>query len=65
LHNGVRQWCEFDELEWDSRDFTCIGEEFASKSGLVKQGLVGQANTSLMPQRELVDFAARWMQIHR
>ena len=65
LHNGVRRWCEFEDLEWDSSDFTRIGEEFASKSGLVKQGLVGKAKASLMPQRELVDFAVRWLETHR
>jgi len=65
LENGIRRWCEFDELEGDSSDFTRIGEDFALESGLVKQGRIGQANAFLMPQRDLVDFASGWIATHR
>jgi len=65
LDNGMRRWCEFHELELDSSDFTRIGKEFAAESGLVQQARIGQANAFLMPQRELVDFAARWMETNR
>ncbi len=65
VENGMRQWCEFHELNLDSSDFTSIGEQFAKEPGLLKQGRTGHANALLMPQRELVDFAVRWMESNR
>jgi len=65
LENGMRRWCEFHELELDSSDFARIGEGFAVESPLVSQGRTGQANSFLMPQRELVDFAVSWMEANR
>lgn len=65
LENEMRRWCEFHELELDSSDFTRIGEEFAVQSQLVKQGRTGNANSFLMPQQELVDFAVSWMEANR
>ncbi len=65
LNHGIRQWCEFHDLDLDSSDFSSIGEEFANESGLVKRGRVGRANALLMPQQALVDFAVRWMEANR
>lgn len=65
MDNGVRHWCEFEDLEGDTSDFARIGKAFAAETGLVQQGQVGQATALLMPQRELVDFAVRWMEGNR
>ena len=63
--DGKRRWLEFRDLEGDTTDFAHIGEDFAARTGLVKNGQVGRANTLLMPQRELVDFASSWIGTHR
>jgi aminoglycoside 3-N-acetyltransferase len=42
-----------------------IGADFAQSTGLVRTGKVGGANALLMPQRDLVDFAVRWMEQKR
>lgn len=65
LVEGVRQWVEFEDLDWDSADFPDIGAAFARETGQVKSGLVGQAASLLMPQRALVDYAVGWMERHR
>lgn len=63
--NGERQWVEFTELEYDSEDFEQLGADFAQETGLVNQGQVAGATALLMPQRELVDYAVRWLERHR
>ncbi len=63
--NGERRWVEFPELEYDSEDFEQLGADFARETGLVKQGQVAGATALLMPQRELVDYAVRWLERHR
>jgi aminoglycoside 3-N-acetyltransferase len=61
LVDGVRRWVEYDDLDEDSGDFPEIGAAFEAETGLVRRGRVAQAEALLMPQRELVDFAVRWM----
>ena len=56
-----RQWVRFSDIEYDTDDFAAIGEAFRQEQGLVLEGKVGAATALLMPQRELVDFAAAWM----
>lgn len=63
--NGERQWVVFRDVELDSSAFARIGEQFAGAAGLVKAGKVGGGTALLMPQRQLVDFAVRWMEQHR
>ncbi len=65
LVNGQRQWVEFEELYGDDEDFAQIGDDFARDTGLVRQGLVGEATALLMAQRPLVDFGVRWMEQNR
>jgi len=64
LENGTRQWVEFQELEGDISSFNQLGEDFATETGLVRQGQVGLARALLMPQRSLVDFATGWLEYH-
>ncbi|HZL05870.1 MAG TPA: AAC(3) family N-acetyltransferase [Coriobacteriia bacterium] len=42
-----------------------VGAAFAESSGLVRSARVGQATARLMPQRDLVEFAASWFPAHR
>jgi aminoglycoside 3-N-acetyltransferase len=63
--DGVRQWVEFDDLDWNDADFVQIGADFARDTGLERQGPVGAATARLLPQRALVDYAAAWLPQHR
>ena len=65
--DGKRQWTTFEEINLDSSDFAQIGEDFLCADGrnVVVTGRVGQADCQLMPQRQLVDFAADWMEKNR
>ncbi len=65
LINGVRQWVEFDVLDFNEEDFAQIGAAFDQATGLVRQGKVGQATALLMPQRPLIDFAVTWLAANR
>ncbi|MEO5974272.1 MAG: AAC(3) family N-acetyltransferase [Ilumatobacteraceae bacterium] len=64
LVNGRREWVTYDELETNADDFDAIGEELAANQ-LQTSGLVGFANSLLMSQRAVVDFAANWITRHR
>lgn len=65
--SGSRQWATFEEVEPDSSDFGRIGEDFLkSDAGKgVRWGKVGLADCQLMPQRDVVDFAAGWLEENR
>ncbi len=63
--NGSRQWRTFDDIELNCDDFLEIGKTF-EKSGLeFSKGRVGYAESVLIPQKEMVDFAVGWMNINR
>ena len=73
--NGRRQVCRLpvqgaegvvwerhpDVADDNGRLFPRIGAAFEA-TGAVRSGLVGQADTRLMPQAALVDFATAWLQ---
>lgn len=63
--NGVKQWVEFIDIEYESADFERLGTDFARDTGLVKRGKTAGAEAMLMPQRELVDYAVKWLERHR
>jgi aminoglycoside N3'-acetyltransferase len=62
--NGQRVWQTFDDIETDD-DLETIGKVFAEETGLGRVGKIGQADAKLVPQRELVDVAVRWMEKNR
>ncbi len=62
--NGRREWVTFDDIDGDVSDFDAIGRDFEA-TGWVRRGLVGRADSLLVPQRPLVDFAVRWMEGNR
>ncbi|HEY8599394.1 MAG TPA: AAC(3) family N-acetyltransferase [Thermomicrobiales bacterium] len=65
LVEGERRWVEFQTLQVDSDDFPAIGTAFAQDTGLVRTGQIAAAPALLMPQRALVDYGVRWMELHR
>ncbi len=65
LVRGRRRWVRWVDLDHDDSDFVRVGAAFARAGGAVRAGRVGRAAARLMPQRDLVDFAARWMSEHR
>ena len=62
--DGKRRWVTFGDLEGDDSDFAEIGTAF-SASGAEREGRVGNGTARLMGIRDLVDFGAAWMTVHR
>ena len=62
---GTRKWVEFKDWNTSDSDFSNIGEDFERATGLVKRGRLGLAETMLMPQTKLVDFAVEWLERNR
>ena len=65
LVNGRRQWVEYAEIVVQDDDFDEVGADFARETGQQRVGGVGDATARLVPQRPLVDYAARWFAQHR
>ena len=64
MENGCRVWKAYETLYVDGKDFTQIGEAFEQTHPVAKVRL-GNAVLRLMSQRQLVDFAVRWIEAHR
>lgn len=62
LVDGKRRWIELRDYDEHSDHFPEIGKAYREAGGLVKDGRVGQADALLIPQRDLVDFAVKWME---
>ena len=54
----------YETLYVDGEDFEQIGAAFEAER-TVSRALLGNAELRLMNQRELVDFAVRWMEENR
>jgi aminoglycoside 3-N-acetyltransferase len=66
LIDGERQWVTFKDIQEKSEvDFLSIGSAYRVSGGMILEGKVGQAESLLIPQRELVDFAVDWMEKNR
>ena len=63
--NGRREWVEYQDNDWDDSDFSAIGSAFEEDTRLVRSGRVANAVARLMPQKQFVDFAVRWIEKHR
>lgn len=64
LEQGKRAWKAYRTLFVDGEDFEEIGEAFA-REHTVSKATLGNGTIRLMRQRELVDFAVRWMEANR
>ena len=64
---GSRSWTTFEDINVDDSDFDRIGEDFlhADAGKVVRQGKVGIADSQLIPQRAVVDYAVNWLEKNR
>ncbi|ACZ29763.1 Aminoglycoside N(3')-acetyltransferase [Xylanimonas cellulosilytica DSM 15894] len=62
--DGTSEWLTWTDVQDDDGDFVALGAAFEA-TGAVRVGRVGDAESRLMSQRALVDFAERWMAAHR
>ncbi|QUL55445.1 AAC(3) family N-acetyltransferase [Paenibacillus tritici] len=63
--DGIRQWVEFSDYNWNSDDFAELGLDFGKETGLIATGLVAGSRAQLIPQREIVDYAVKWLERRR
>ncbi len=64
MENGVRVWKAYSTLFVDGEDFDDIGAAF-DKEGCVCRGKIGDADSRLMKQRDIVDFSVSWIEKNR
>lgn len=60
-----RIWVEFNEIDYDNDDFDTITREYCLQSVNVRYGKIENADCTLMPAKELVDFGRCWIEKHR
>lgn len=64
--DGHRRWKWFRDLDISANDFSDIGKAFEKKYGReIRHGRVGLADSRLFRVRSCVDYAVRWMEMHR
>lgn len=64
MENGKRVWKAYDTLFVDGEDFAEIGKAFEIEC-TVQKATLGNGVVTFMKQRELVDFAVRWIEENR
>ena len=64
LENGVRVRKPYETLFVNGEDFDRIGQAFEASCSVAK-AVLGNGTVTLMHQRELVDFAVRWIEENR
>lgn len=62
--DGKRQWVTYETLVVDGEDFEQIGEAFEAVMNVNKVN-IGNAEVTCMSQREIVDFAVKWIEKNR
>lgn len=62
--DGKHQWITYSTLYVDGEDFLDIGSEFESKY-TVGKAKIGNADITFMKQRDIVDFAVKWIERKR
>lgn len=62
--DGERHWVQYQEVDFDASDFEQVGEEF-ERMNPGRRGHIARASARLVPQRPIVDYAARWFAAHR
>src|SRR4030066_2215824 len=64
--SGKRKWVDLKDVTPVTDDFENLGSEFIkNKEADIRTGYVGQARSQLFSQKDLVDFAANWMERNR
>jgi aminoglycoside 3-N-acetyltransferase len=62
--NGERRWTHYYDVALDDREFKDIGNDLAAAHA-IEPGYVGNAECRLMSLPNAVNFAVKWMAIHR
>lgn len=62
--NGERRWVTYETLAVDGEDFEDIGRDF-EKEHEVKIVTIGNATVRFMRQRDIVDYAIKWIEKNR
>ena len=66
LQDGDRFDVEFDDIVTDTSDFEAIGSDFEDEHPTsVERGTIGAAESALVDQPPLVDFAVEWFEANR
>ncbi|MHA3963488.1 MAG: AAC(3) family N-acetyltransferase [Candidatus Thorarchaeota archaeon SMTZ1-45] len=60
IQGGERKWVSWEEVKYNSDDFKELGAAFEKSIGY-EITKVGQADSRLLPMRELIDFAIDWI----
>ncbi|MHA1552157.1 MAG: AAC(3) family N-acetyltransferase, partial [Candidatus Heimdallarchaeaceae archaeon] len=61
---GKRVWVSFEDLDYNDEDFPKLGSEFEKEYPILK-GKIGQADSKLLPMKDLIDFAIVWFEKNR
>lgn len=64
IEDGKRVWKEYRDILFGEEDFGYIGNDY-EKENSVGIGYIGKAESKLISQQEMVDFAVRWMEKNR
>ena len=64
MENGKRVWKAYDTLFVDGEDFEEIGASFEKECSVKKVDL-GNATITFMRQRDIVDYAVKWIEQNR
>ena len=65
IQNGKRNWASFEDIDINSDDFKEIGRAYEQAGGIFSKGKIGYAESILVPQQPIVDFAKGWIEKHR
>lgn len=60
IENGRRVWKTYTDIDLDEECFEALGSDF-ERAVDVRRGKVGSATSTLIRQREAVDFAVDWL----
>jgi aminoglycoside 3-N-acetyltransferase len=64
LVDGKKQWVTIRDIDEHSEEFNKLGRDYYQSGGTHHLGMIGNAESVLIPQRELVDFAVTWMEMN-
>lgn len=64
LNRGKREWIRYSTLDVDDEDFIELGDDYEREMKVPRHN-VGMAEVRFMKQREVVDYAVKWMTDNR
>jgi aminoglycoside 3-N-acetyltransferase len=68
MDKGVRKWVSWEDINLYADDFKEIGKDFEADRSYYLNfniGKIGNAETRLLDQKILIDYAIEWMEKHR